>query len=182
MKVEIIDWDNNSIVVEDVKSFNDCGDNVTIKFVINGISCEYTYAYKTFRVISAPPAYHTEKAPEDIEVVLDGSEPEEPLQYLTTVVVSDRRVGKNMGNLARVKELAKRSGRIISYTILYDDIFLDRFGSFPKGVSPNRNSGRHHQFILKSNYSIEELEIMFDRVNCPEYDWTEDTVIKDISL
>jgi len=103
-------------------------------------------------------------------VVLDGSEPEEP-QYLTTVVISSKRAGHCMQALDRIQELAKASGRILAFTKLYDDVYLDRFGKFPKGISPNRDSGRFHQFILKSNYTLDELSVVLDPLNFPEYSY-----------
>jgi hypothetical protein len=87
-----------------------------------------------------------------------------------------------MDALERIQELAKRSGRILSYTKMYDDVYLDRFANYDKGVSPNRNSGRFHQFVLKSNYSLEELTSILDGVNFPEYSYYSDLTITDISL
>jgi len=112
---------------------------------------------------------------------INDSEVEKSL-YLTTVVISSKRAGHCMQALARIQELAKASGRIIAFTKLYDDVYLDRFGKFPKGISPNKGSGRFHQFVLKSNYTLEELKVILDPLNFPDYSYYSELSIVPISL
>jgi len=97
-------------------------------------------------------------------------------------VISSKRAGHCMQALDRIQELAKASGRILAFTKLYDDVYLDRFGKFPKGISPNRGSGRFHQFTLKSNYTLDELNRILDPLNFPEYSNHSQLTMVDISL
>jgi len=103
---------------------------------------------------------------------------------LTTVVISSQRAGHAKQALDRIIELANKSGRIITFTKIFDNLYLSKyhFSGRERRNRADEKNGSFHQFVLKSNYSLEDLEIILNPINFPDYGYYSNLNIIDVSL
>ena len=92
------------------------------------------------------------------------------------LVISSTRAGYCSMALDRLVELSRRSNVKISYTKMYDDVHIDRLREQPSGI----RNGNFHRFVLSSSWTLEQIKVILDPINFPEYNYYSEITITEL--